>query len=223
MDSSELHEAFRSSIGADLSRLYSDDEVWRMADDAYRTFVRLTGGIPDFSSSATEVPIVSGEAVSALSPLILRITRMTLRSDKSDIKIINQTDLGMLYGDDYHRAAPVRLDDSAGPVRFGMIGMEHNKVRWIKVPEVDDFADLMIYRLPLTRINDEAQSLDEIDNTHHYALLDHMTARAMMHPEANATREGVAHGAVFADYCRQVRREIERRAFKPRVTQYGGL
>ena len=223
MNSSELHEAFRSSVGAELSRLYSDDEVWRMADDAYRTFVRLTGGIPDFSSTATEVAIVTGEAVAAISPLILRITRMTLRSDKSDIKVINQTDLGMLYGNDYRRAAPVRLDDSAGPVRFAMIGMEHNKVRWIKVPEADDFADMMIYRLPVTRITDEAQDLNEVDDIHHYALIDHMISRAMLHPEAGMARDAVAHGSVFADYCRQVKRETERRAFKPRVTQYGGL
>lgn len=224
MNSSELNEAFRSGLGTELSRKFSDDDVWRIADNAYRSFVRLTGGIPDFSSPATEVAVTAGEPVSALSPLVLRILRMTRRSDSGDVTIVNQTDVSAMTQSDYGRVKQLMLDNKRGPVRFAMIGMEKNKVRWISVPEVDDVVDMMIYRLPQTRIFEDGQELDEVEEQHHYALLNKMNALAAATPLVANAGGATAYEQAFGDYCAQVRAEMNRYKAKPvRTVSYGGL
>ena len=74
MDSTGLYEAFRSDVVDEAKPyLWSDADVWRYANDAYRMFVRLTGGVADFLSDACVVDIVGGEATAQLSPTIMRI------------------------------------------------------------------------------------------------------------------------------------------------------
>lgn len=224
MNSSELNEAFRSGLGAELSRKFSDDDVWRLANMAYRQFVRLTGGIPDFTSPATVVAITAGQAVSPLDKLVLRIERMTLRSTKRTIEIVNHTDLGRKHVDDYRRMSPLTLDDRQGMVRYGVIGMERNKVRWVAVPEQDDTVDMVIWRLPTTVVDGDGIDLDEIDEQHHYHLLLHMNSMASAMPLVGNAGAAEAYGAAFNDYCAQVRREVERYRAKPvREVAYGGL
>jgi hypothetical protein len=223
MNSSELHEAFRSGAGAEMSRRFSEDEVWRLADEAQRVFVRITGGIPDASSAATQVAIVAEEPTSVLDPSILRILRITRRSDGRDVKVINHTDLDRSnISDDYGSPLNLSMPSAPGEVRFAMIGQERGVVRWYQTPIVDDTVDMLIYRLPLTRISGDDQEL-EIEVEHHLALLDHMFGSAMIMPKLNMLNEGRAYLQKFADYCALAKREIVRREHKTRVVQYGGL
>ena len=69
MTSDELYEAFREDI-VDVAKPYfwSDAEVWRYMNDAYSMLVRLTQGIPDADSEATEVQIVANDAHGELTP-----------------------------------------------------------------------------------------------------------------------------------------------------------
>lgn len=224
MNSSELHEAFRSGLGVERSRRLSDDDVWRFADEAYRGFVRLTGGIPDFTSAATAVALVASAKTSALSTTILRITRMTRRSDDADIKIINYTDLGSsaIADQDYGSSVVSRLDDTEGSVDYAILGMERNKVRWVLVPAAADTVDMMIYRLPLVRITTDDLTL-EVEDTHHFALLDWMYHLAASTPEVADRPMSNFHRDAFTAYCYRVKAENERYKHKTRVVSYGGV
>lgn len=224
MNSSELHEAFRSGLGSELSRRLSDDDVWRIANDAYRAFVRLIGGIPDFTSALTSVNIVTGEKVAEISPLILRIDRITRRSDNGDIKVINHTDVNRLNKSDYGRVTPLSFDDRQGMVRYAVIGMEKNKVRWVSVPAEDDVADMVIYRLPVTIIDGDGVDLDEVEEVHHFSILDKMFARAFSLPLMGNPQAAVAYESKFDAYCAEVRREMSRvKSKQVREVVYGGL
>ena len=223
MNSSELNEAFRSGLGPDLSRKFSDDDVWRFANEAYRDFVRFTDGIPDFTSDATSVDLIPGESVADLSPLILRISRMTRRSDQGDVKIINHTDVDKMFDDDYGRPKTLFFDDTQGEVKYAVLGMEKNKVRWVYVPEVYDVVDMVIHRLPVTKITKDGQSLDEVEEQHHYALLDRMNQLAASTPMIGNAAGAAAYGRSFYEYCERVKSEMNRYKHKTRVVSYGGL
>ena len=72
----ELYDQFRSDV-VDVIKptIWSDDDVFRYMDDAYKMFVRLTGGIADFTSDFARVNIVTGEKVGEYDKRILRIMK----------------------------------------------------------------------------------------------------------------------------------------------------
>lgn len=226
MNSTELYEAFRNDV-LDLGpgEFWSDDEVWRYANDAYRMFVRLTGGVSDFLSSACEVSIVAGEAVADLHPSVLRIMSATRRSDTQPIEIINPTDLQKMRSSDYGQIKAITMDTRTGPVRYMVQGLKRDVVRWIQVPEVDDTCDLHIYRLPLNTITGDDQELVDVAEDHHIHLLDWMKHLAYKKKDADAfDPQGSAQGkANFEAYCTMVKAEWERYKHKTRVVSYGGL
>ncbi len=207
--------------------LWSSSDVFSYMNDAYRMFVRLTGGIPDFTSPATEVSIIAGEAVGVLDPSILKINKAQRASDGGEIEIINYTDLGKMapVTNDYGQPQTLTMDSQPGIVRYGIIGMQRNTVRWVKVPLVDDMANLIIYRLPFGRITDGGQDLTDVDEDHHLSLLDWMKYRAYGKQDADAfdARKSEDYKATFEAYCAFVRSEIERYKSKVRVVGYGGI
>lgn len=115
----ELYDQFRSDV-VDVIKppIWSDDDVFRYMDDAYKMFVRLTGGIADFTSDFARVNIVAGEKVGEYDKRILRIMKAYRESDRAEIKVINQTDLTFIRGDDYGLLRPAYLDSAPGPVRY---------------------------------------------------------------------------------------------------------
>ena len=226
MNSTGLYEAFRSDV-VDEARpyLWTDSEVWRYANDAYRMFVRLTGGVADFLSDACAVDIVAGEATATLSPAILRIMSVTRRSDKNVIQVINEADVGKMRSSDYGQVKALVLDDRAGDVRYMVHGMQRGTVRWVMVPEVNDTADLFIYRLPFDTLSDFGQELTDVDEDHHIHLLDWMKHLAYKKQDADTFNpQASAQGKQdFEAYCSFVKAELERYKHKTRVVSYGGL
>lgn len=226
MNSSELLEAYRSGVGAELSRRFSDYDIFRMMNESYRAFVRLTGGIADFTSEACFIPLVAGEHLSSMHPSVLRVMCMHLVSNDLPVRLINLTDVPSIADtDDYGRAIIPRARDdfSQGPVRFALIGAERNKVRWYKVPEANDTARMSIYRMPLIDIVGDGQELSEIGEEHHEALLTNMYYLSMLSPRVGNVNAAASYKAVFEEYCAFSKREIERYKHKTRVVQYGGL
>lgn len=227
MNAGELCGAFREDVG-DVRRpyLWSESEVWRYANDAHRMFVRLIGGIQDFTSAATSVAIIANDAVGTLDPSILRILSATLRSTGLDIGLINYTDLGKSVETDYGLLRTIKLDNTVGDVHSGVIGMEQNKIRWINVPAVDDDVDLIIRRLPRARLVDDSDELEGVHEDHHSELLNWMEYKAFLKPDADTFDKGRADvcKALFEEYCRNVARvDIERAKHKTRVVAYGGV
>ena len=205
--------------------LWSDDDALSYANDAYNMFVRLTGGIADFLSDAAAVNIVAGEATAELSPTILRIMSATRRSDNQPIEIINNTDLGKMRSSDYGQIKQLVLDALQGPVRYMVLGMQRDQVRWVQVPVVDDVCDMQIYRLPLEGLTNFESTLDEVAEEHRIHLVDWMSHLAYKKHDADAfdPRRSDAAAAAFQDYCKLSKAEWERYKHKRRVVNYGGL
>lgn len=226
MDSTGLYDAFRTDV-VDTAQpyLWSDDEVWRYANDAYRMFVRLTGGVADFLSDACTVDILAGEAVAQLNPSVVRIMSATRRSDAMPIEILNSTDLGKMRSSDYGQLKQLVLDTTSGPVRYMVLGLKRDQVRWVQVPEVDDVVDMVIYRLPLEMITGDGQELTDVPEDHHIHLLDWMKHLAYKKQDADTFNPTASEKCKtdFELYCSFVKAEWERYIHKPRAIVYGGI
>ena len=226
MNTTSLLRAWREDV-VDTKKpyLWSDDEAFRYMDAAYRMFAKLTGGIADFDSPLCNVDIVAGEAVADLDSSILRIMSATRRSDSNPIQIINHTDIGKMRSSDYGQTKALVLDDRTGPVRFAVLGLRRNTLRWVQVPEEADVCDLHVYRMPLTHLTDTEQEIDEIDEEHHIYLLDWMKHLAYKKQDADTFNPAASAAGEqnFHNYCAQVKAEWERYKHKTRVVSYGGI
>jgi len=119
----------------------------------------------------------------------------------------------------------LKLDMQQGPVRYGVIGMQRNKIRWLKVPVVDDVVNLIIHRLPFSTIDDFDQEFDDVDEDHHLHLVDWMKHLAYSKQDADTfdAKKAVEYKAAFEGYCGFVRGEMERYKSKVRTVAYGGI
>ena len=226
MNSSTLYELFRADT-CDLRKpyLWGDDEVFRCMNEAYCMFVRLTGGIADFTSEATSAQIVSGESLASIHPSILRVMNAKRRSDNGEIRIINSPDLSKLVTSDYGHIKRLVSDTSSGPVNYMLLGAQRGTVRWIQSPVEDDWCDMMIFRLPLNTIDDAEQELCDVEEHHHYYLLHWMKHLAYLKNDADTLNPSASADAssLFRNYCAEVRGENSRYEHKHREVAYGGL
>ena len=229
MNALELYDRFRSDVVDVLKPfIWSDDDVFRYMDDAYKMFVRLTGGIADFTSDFTRVDIVAGDPIGIYDKRILRIMKATRLSDNGKITVINQTDLSFIRGDDYGLLRPAYLDNAPGRVTQMIIGMERGKCQWVQVPEVDDTAVLHIYRLPKDRIApgiDAEFDFPEIGEEHVLHLGLWMRHKAYAKADTDRFNGPLSEDfkRQFADYCVFAKEELERAKHKNREVVYGGI
>lgn len=225
MDSTALRDLFRSDVkDIALPTFWSDEEIWSYMDAAQKMFCRLQGGIADATSSVTKIAAVAGAPYAAVSPLILKIREAHLAADGRNVDILNFEDLqNSAAPSDYGFRAGYRIDNSTGPVRALVVGMESNKVRFLHVPDADQQIDLIVYRMPLEEIVDEGQTI-EIDDQHHRYLLFWMKHLAHQKQDAETYDRGRSETfrAEFFTYCDQAKAEREKREHKYRSVAYGG-
>ena len=225
-NSLELLGAWRSTIVDDAEPyLWTDEEAYRYADSAYRMFVRLIGGIHDFTSSVTLVPVVAGEALATVDRSILRFDSAHRVSDGRDISILNWTDRNTMRKDDYGFSKNLYTDATPGEVRYMVVGNQTGIVKWVQVPVVDDEVQLQVYRLPLARITDGTHTLDEVDEDHHIHLIEWMNHLAFLKRDSECYDKGMSDDAAdrFRSYCAQCKAEADRYRSKVHVTHYGGI
>lgn len=225
MNSGSLYESFREDVvDTALPYLWTDPEVFGYMDAAYRQFVRLTVGISDFTSDATKVDIVAGEATSPMHPSILRVMN-AYKSDGFEVLVANMTDASFMQSNDYNIVRQLLMDSSPGPVRYMVVGAEKYKVKWVQVPEVSDTVSMHVYRLPLVHVVDENHPLDEVAEDHHLYLLDWMRHLAYKKQDAETFDRAKSedHEDAFRKYCEQCRKEWERYKHKTRIVAYGGI
>lgn len=228
LNSQELFDRFRIDIvDTSLPYLWTDEEVVSYADDAYRMYIRLTGGIPDFTSDVTKIPLVTGEDIVATDPSILRVMTATLASTGADIEVVNATDLPMLFqsSTDYGSLRTLSMKNVPGAVRWLVVGMEKYKAKVIQIPVVDDEIDMYVYRLPLVHITDGTHPLDDIMEDHHIHLLKWMKALAYQKQDAETfdKTKSAESEAAFRAYALQMKSEWERSKYKNRRVVYGGI
>lgn len=230
MTAQELHDQFRSDM-VDTARpyLWSNEDVTRYMNDAYRMFVRLTGGIADFTSDLSRVAISAGEATSPMDGRILRVMEAYRLSDEGKIEVINQTNMTFQRDNDYGRMRPLYQDSTPGPVRYMIIGAQRKVVKWVQVPLVDDTAQLFVYRLPEVSLDpadpDMDFAFDEVGEEHHMHLCLWMQHLAYRKADADTFNRGRSdeYKALFESYCGLAAAEWERYKHKNRETVYGGL
>ena len=226
INSGELFEAFRSDVVDDAEPyLWKDPEIVRYADAAYRRFVRLTGGIHDFTSAITRVNLVAGEETSEVSKLILRFDSATRVSDGKDIEITNWTDRNLMRRDDFGFTNSLYNDGGVGEVRYMVIGSQEGIVKWVQIPAADDVVKLQVYRLPLERIVDATHDLGEVNEDYHLHLLDWMKHLAYLKRDTETFDKKASddHAAIFISHCAKAKAEMDRYRSKVRTVQYGGL
>lgn len=226
MDSTELHDTFRSEVD-DRAKpyLWTDEDVWRYATDAYRMFVRLTGGIPDFTSDATRVAVVTGETQAPVHPSILRIVQASRVSDGGEVRVINQTDLIRQSSTDYGSIVARMNKPTPGPINDLVIGRQKHLAHFLAIPTADDIIQMSIYRLPLEKITDDGQPLDEVDEEHHFHLIPWMKHLAYRKHDVETLDldKSNQYGDEFHGYCAFVKAEWDRMKHKNREVQYGGI
>lgn len=216
MDSTRLYELFRSEV-ADIAEpyLWADDEVFHYANEAQKTFCRLTGGLPDATTPAvTQVTLTAGNPWAALSPLILKIRGIN-GADGRYIDPVNYEDL---------QERRIKLDARVDKPTTLILGMETDKVRAYPVPSANEVLALLVYRLPLKTIDDFDQKL-EIAAQHHTALLLWMKHLAYSKADAETFDKGkaVEFERAFQTYCFSAQTEKDTAKHKTRVVSYGGL
>lgn len=206
--------------------LISDTEALLYVIDAQDMFVRNILGISDYSTTALiDIAVVANIALAAISPYILRIRSAKLITAKRNIPIISESGIQSKAICDYGFLIPTYLDDTdTGEVVAAVAGVEDNKLRWWHVPTTNDTCRLHIYRLPYPRITTQESTL-EIETQHHFHLIPWMKFLAYSKPDAEIYDKNAAelNKTYFEEYCAKARQENERKRYKPRVVQYGGL
>lgn len=226
MNTDALYLLFRQDV-VDTKKpyLWSDDEVFAYMNDAYTMFVRLTGGVPDFTSVATKIHVYSGDPLVDLHPALMRIRTATLASDGTEVNVINAQDMQSLNDEDYGVLRRINVSTGTGRVRYLVTGMERGKGRVINIPTADDEIDLVIERLPLEPLSDFGQELTDIEPHHHIHLLKWMEYMAYSKPDLETFNKARSDQkkADFEEYCQLAKREKEQYKHKVRTVRYGGI
>ena len=209
-------------------RLWSDDELFRYFVKAQDDMVKAMGGFADHTTSAICTLALSADApLTPISPYILRIRSGRLATGARDVIFASEGDLRNMSTWDYGVITRgLSLSDTdTGNVTHGILGVQENHVRWYKVPADDDTCTLHVFRLPYPRPVDWDDAAIELVEDHHESLLIGMYAQAYLKQDAEAFDKDAAarHKSAFDVYCGKLRQDIERRRYRPRSVQYGGL
>jgi len=230
MNAEYLLRLFRRETG-DMEEpyLWANEEALVYMDDAYKMFIRLTGGIADCTSSICTLDVVAGENTAEIDTRILRIMRAVRASDNEIVEVINMTDLTKMSRDDYGVIKPLYMDKTPGPVKYMVIGRQRGLVQWVQVPNVNDQVLLDVYRLPLTSVKSDGSNLSfnfpDIGEEHHYNLLKWMFYRGYGKRDSDLfdSVKAEKYKEEFTAYCNMAKAEWERSKHKTRVVGYGGL
>lgn len=227
MNSTELYDLFRTDVrDVEAPYLWSDDEVWAYMNDAYNMFFRLTQGIADsLTDKVTLVSAIASTAYSDLHPSILNIRQAYRVADGAKVHIISPENLSGIMADDYGVVPTQLVQNDEGEVKFGVLGLDRGKIRWVMIPAVDQDIRLHVYRLPIVPITGEDQELTDLQDIHHFHLLKWMKALAYQKQDAETfdRQHSNENERAFRLYCDQANAEWNRYKHKPRLVAYGGI
>lgn len=218
MNSTELLAAFRDEMFDTVEPyLWSDAFIYRAIDDAQKMFCRLTEGIEDArTADITVLPIAAGTDWYTLSPLILK-PRFAHRADNGRPVRIVGAELCDKLG--------IQFDGSTGPVTALVTGLEKGAARVWPMPNETVDLNLSVFRLPLEPITDVGDQTLEIDEQHHWHLLDWVKHLAYLKPDPETLNRKTAgeYEQAFRTYCAQARIEQGRVRHPAGAVAYGGL
>lgn len=225
MTSDELYTLFRNDVVDNVQPyLWSDAEIYAYMNDAYFMFVRMTGGISDYTSAATQITALQGVRSSSMDLSILRVRTAALLPDYEALKILNAQDLEGLSDEDYGVLRSLSSTTEGKP-RYMVIGREPGLVEWYNIPDADYTIQLLVERLPFEEIEGANQDFTGVGTEHHFHFLKWMRHLAYRKQDTDAfdLARSDMERSEFMEYCALAEREKFRARHKVRVTKYGGL
>lgn len=229
MNALEVVQLFRSQVHDEVTPyLWSDAEVYEYLDQAQKWLVRRLRGLPDATTpEITRIEnIATGTLFVDLDPRILRI-RGVFDKDNRELDVLNTENLGSYTrGDDYGKPSRLTLSEAPGKLRAVVTGMEQNKLRLVSPPDQEQEIRLLVNRLPMERVVEASTPMElEVDEQHHFFLIDGMKALAYRKEDAETFDRGRVDEftAGFEDYAFRARMEQERLEHRPRTVVYRGL
>jgi hypothetical protein len=226
----QLYDRFRADVlDTELPYLWSEDEVWGYLQDAERMLCRLAGGIRDASSEqATVAYLTAGVPWVQLHSSVLDVRSARSQALARTVPLFSFEELFMPQ-EDLNRGSSVSTDDldQQGQFKALVKGMEHGKLRAVRIPDADDTLYLVVERLPLfdPRDNADSESGLEVGDMHRIHLLNWMKHLAFEKQDADTYDPQKSEKAQvkFIAYCEQVAAEKRRKNRTPGLVAYGGI
>jgi hypothetical protein len=227
VNSTQLYNLFRQDTTDTVAPfLWSDNEVYAYMNDAYTMFVRRTGGIPDhYTDKVCLITATKDVETTKLHPKVLFIREAYLEPRGEAVKVINMQDESWLLDEDYGLVRRMNVTKTAGPVRYLVIGIQDDIVKWVSIPDRDYQVRLLVERLPLDDIIGPGQEFDGVKDHHHLYFLCWMKYHAYSKQDADTFNKTKAdeEQQKFLAYCLAARQEKEQYKHKVRVVRYGGI
>lgn len=232
MTPQEVLDQFRREMGdEEAPYLISDEEALNYLRLAQDDLVKAIGGIADATTTALcTITLTADEPYTEISPYILRVRSGRLVTAARDVTFIQEADLSKVFTWSYGQQIGATLDDDdTGTVDYGILGIEENNIRWYKVPAESDTCKLHVLRLPyprltLTTVQDSTGTI-EVPEDLHMNLVIGMRARAYLKQDSEVYDRGQAEA--FDLRWTQIKagayKDVQRRRYRPRQVQYGGL
>jgi hypothetical protein len=227
VNSTQLYELFRSDTTDTVPPyLWTDVEVFSYMNDAYTMFVRRIGGIPDYYTDSVCLVTAKKEVeTTKIHPKILFIREAHLEPKGEKVKVVNMQDDEYMQDEDYGLVRRIAVSKNIGHVRYLVIGIQDDVVKWVNIPDADYQVRLLVERLPLDDITGLGQEFDNVKDHHHLYFLCWMKHLAYSKQDADTFDKVKAaeEEARFSGYCLAARQEKEQYKHKVRVVRYGGI
>lgn len=216
MTSDELLAVFRNeTTDTVMPYLWSDPEFYGYLDDAQKQFCKKTDGIPDATSAFLTLAVTADSAAYlALDPSILKIRSVTRTDTGRSVGLVNYEDLA---------ASGRYYNGQTGPLDALVTGEERHKCRPYPVTNETLSLKLLVFRLPLVKIEEPDQT-PEIDEDYHLGLLHWCKHRAYGKPDTDTynPKAAASFENQFLAFCAAARITEDRKVHKPRTVAYGG-
>lgn len=213
MTTTELLALFRIEVfDATAPYFWSDSWIYGAIDDAQKQFCRDTEGIEDARSFKLNI-LANGTQWYAVDPKILKLRDAIDPATGHEVPIIaieKMRDHGLIF------------DNSSGPLKALISGMEKNTLRALPNPNVASTVELRTFRLP----EDVVAGDDlEIDGQHHRHLLNWVKHLAYNIQDAETFDKAASdkYETRHHAYCAKAKAEQSRARRPVGTVTYGGL
>jgi len=221
----ELLELFRKEVD-DLDTsdpLWTDTECYAYMDDAQKEFARLTDCFADTGTT----PITADDAWVVINPRYTRIRGARLASTGRKVFPVRYDEVEQAFlEDDYGlQSLSANWEALTGTPRYLVTDMISDKGRLVGIPADDDTLNLVIFRLPLTDIEDDGSEFEVTDLRHQRAFIHWMKKRAYEKHDTQTLNTKLSRDSElqFRSYAEEAKHQYRRLRMKAGTIRYGGL
>lgn len=220
----ELYTRFRIEVDdQDASDpLWSEAEVYSYMDLAQKEFARIT----DCFNGTDTADITADDPMVAISDRFTKIRSAKLASTGRPLRVFNYLDMEGQQFEDYGlQSLSSNWETIVGTPTAIVLDMVQNEGRLVGIPTVNDTLNLVVYRLPLTDIEDDTSTIELQVYEYQLMLLDWMKHLAYSKQDAEVFNPGASNSAksAFTDNANKAKREYKRLRRKNGVVRYAGL